>query len=212
MKTEDLIKVMVADGAVPPMPYGVRFAATLAGGIAVASIVFVLAMGIRPDVAKALGTDRFVFKVVYVAVLFAASLWLAERIGRPGVTLAHAAKAVGAVFGLLAVAVILELTEIPVEGWGAAMVGTNWKVCLAAIPLLSIAPLIAGLLALRQGAPLNARAAGAAAGLLAGSAGAVLYGWHCDNDSPLFVAVWYGLTIATVTTIGALVGPRLLRW
>jgi hypothetical protein len=53
---------------------------------------------------------------------------------------------------------------------------------------------------------------GAVAGLFAGALGAVLYATHCPDDSPLFVAVWYGLAIAAVALIGALAGRRLLRW
>jgi hypothetical protein len=51
-----------------------------------------------------------------------------------------------------------------------------------------------------------------AAGLLAGGMGAALYAMHCPDDSPLFVATWYGLAIAVVATLGAVLGSRVLRW
>ena len=54
--------------------------------------------------------------------------------------------------------------------------------------------------------------AGAVAGTLAGSLGAALYAAHCVDDSPLFVATWYGLAITVVAVVGALLGARLLRW
>jgi hypothetical protein len=59
---------------------------------------------------------------------------------------------------------------------------------------------------------MNLAIAGAMAGALAGSLGAVLYAAHCVDDSPLFVATWYGIAIALVTAVGALLGHRLLRW
>ena len=41
---------------------------------------------------------------------------------------------------------------------------------------------------------------------------AALYAAHCTDDSPLFVVVWYSAAIALVTMIGALIGPRVLRY
>jgi hypothetical protein len=66
---------------------------------------------------------------------------------------------------LLAAAVGLELLTVPVTEWGERLVGTNAYICLVAIPVLAIAPLIAGLVAMRAGAPSSAMEAGAAMGL-----------------------------------------------
>jgi hypothetical protein len=96
--------------------------------------------------------------------------------------------------------------------WTEQAVGNYAGTCLLAIPLLSIAPLIMLLIALRAGAPRVPASAGAVAGLLAGGLAAVLYATHCTDDSPLFVAVWYTLAVALVVLTGALLGHRLLRW
>jgi hypothetical protein len=74
-------------------------------------------------------------------------------------------------------------------------------------------PIFIGLLwAYRRLAPTRLRAAGAAAGLAAGASAATLYCLHCPETSALFVLTWYSLGIAMMTAIGALLGPRLLRW
>jgi hypothetical protein len=96
--------------------------------------------------------------------------------------------------------------------WSERMIGANAEFCLLSIPCLAAAPLVAALLALRQGAPGNPGLAGAAAGLFAGAIGAACYATHCPSDSPLFVAAWYSLGIGFVVVGGALVGRRLLRW
>ena len=85
-------------------------------------------------------------------------------------------------------------------------------ICLTAIPLLAMAPLVAVLLMLRSAAPASPALAGAAAGLLAAAAGATLYAFHCFDDSPLFVMTWYVLATIPVVVLGAIVGHRLLRW
>jgi hypothetical protein len=92
------------------------------------------------------------------------------------------------------------------------LVGNNSKVCLIAIPLLSLPPLAAALIGLRHGAPARPAVAGAVAGLAAAGLAATLYASHCTDDSPLFVATWYTVATALVTAIGAFIGSRVLRF
>jgi hypothetical protein len=73
-------------------------------------------------------------------------------------------------------------------------------------------PLACLVFALTESAPARPGLAGAAAGLAAIGIAVVLYAWHCPDDSPLFVAVWYSSAIAIVAAAGYLVGCRLLRW
>jgi hypothetical protein len=92
------------------------------------------------------------------------------------------------------------------------LVGHNSKVCMTAVPLMSLPLLAASLIGLRHGAPTRPALAGAMAGLLASGLAATLYASHCTDDSPLFVATWYTLGTALVTAIGALAGSRVLRF
>jgi hypothetical protein len=109
-------------------------------------------------------------------------------------------------------AVLYELLTIPPAHWAERLVGNYAGTCLLAIPLLSVVPLTALLIALRAGAPRVPASAGAVAGLFAGALTATLYATHCPDDSPLFVAVWYTLAVCLVTLAGALAGSRVLRW
>jgi hypothetical protein len=113
---------------------------------------------------------------------------------------------------LLSLAITGELVALPPEAWGSRLVGSNALACLGLIPLLSLPVLVAALAGLRHGAPAHPARAGAVAGLFAGGLGATLYAMHCVDDSPLFVAAWYGLGIAAVAGLGAALGARLLRW
>jgi hypothetical protein len=92
------------------------------------------------------------------------------------------------------------------------LMGNNSRVCMVAIPLLSLPMLAGALIGLRHGAPARPALAGAIAGLLSAGFAATLYASHCTDDSPLFVAAWYTLSTALVTAIGALAGSRLLRF
>ena len=74
-------------------------------------------------------------------------------------------------------------------------------------------PIFVGLLwSFRRFAPTRLRAAGAAAGLVAGAWAAAIYGLHCPEASAMFVLTWYSLGIVAAAGAGALLGPRLMRW
>ena len=104
------------------------------------------------------------------------------------------------------------MTRVPSSDWLTMWLGQTWKECPLLVLTLS-APIFAGLLwSFRRLAPTRLRAAGAAAGFAAGAWAATLYGLHCPEVSALFVLTWYSLGIALAAAVGALVGPRLLRW
>jgi hypothetical protein len=212
MKTDDLIRALAEDGATRSLSLGVRMTLALAAGSAIAAALFAIILGCRPDIAAALGTWRFVFKVTLVLTLFICALWACLRLARPGGALRDSLSGLLLVPALLLLGVGYELAIVPSAEWYTRAVGTNSRVCLIAIPTLSIGALIATLAALRVGAPRSPTASGAAAGLLAGALAATLYATHCPDDSPLFVAIWYSLAVALVVLVGAGAGARVLRW
>ena len=66
--------------------------------------------------------------------------------------------------------------------------------------------------ALQELAPTRLRLAGAAAGLFAGGAGAVVYCFHCPELDAPFIGIWYLLGMLLPAAAGSALGPRLLRW
>jgi hypothetical protein len=209
MQTDDLIRALAADRR-PRMPVGRGMGVALAAGLAVSALGFFAVLGLRPDIADAVQTPRFLMKFVETLLLTVAAAFVVLRTARPGAGVPLYALAVPV--GVLAAAVIAELILVPPGQWETKLVGSNSRVCLTAIPLLSLPLLAAALFALKRGAPANAVRAGAVAGLLASGIAATLYAMHCPDDSPLFVATWYVIATAVVTGIGAVAGSRLLRW
>jgi hypothetical protein len=92
------------------------------------------------------------------------------------------------------------------------MLGHSWARCPINVLTLSLPALAGALWALRGLAPTRPRAAGLAAGLLAGALGALGYALSCTEVSPAFIAIWYSLGIGLAGTLGAALGPRILRW
>ena len=211
VKTNELISLLAEDAPVRTR-LGPALKTALVAGVVVSALILVFAIGIRRDVASAVETTRVLFKVSLMLGLAILASSIVFRIGRPELSLRVGGWALIVPAGLLAAAVGIELLVLPPELWGQQLMGHNAAYCLALIPLLSIAPLAGFILALRAGAPRRPALAGAAAGLAAGAIASALYAWHCIDDSPLFVATWYTISITAVTAIGAVLGRRYLRW
>ena len=212
MKTEDLIETLVLDASRPRYPLAQRVLGAALAGALVAGMLFAIVLGVRPDIGIAVETWRFVFKFVLALICMACAWRACLELARPEVSLRDVVGWIAFGPALLAAAVLYELVVIPPAQWSQRTVGNYAGTCLLAIPLLSIIPLVALLMALRAGAPRVPASAGAVAGLLAGCLSAALYATHCPDDSPLFVAVWYTLAVASVMVTGALAGHRVLRW
>jgi hypothetical protein len=212
MKTDDLIAALAADAQTGSEPIGRTMWLATLGGATLAAVVLLLALGLRPDLATAVESPRFLFKFVLTLTLLVSAMGLILHLARPGAVPAVWVKALAAAPVLLALAALAELVVVPPSDWVHQLVGANALMCLVLIPALSAAPFIALILALRQGAPTRPMLAGATAGLVAAAIGATLYASHCQDDSPLFLAAWYVIAVAIMAALGALLGARLLRW
>jgi hypothetical protein len=212
MNTDDLVRALAADGARVRLPLAAGYAAAVAGTTVLVALVYLGLHGPRADVAGFAWTLRIAFKLALPLAAALAAGGLALCLVRPGTAVRPRLVWLAAVAAALAVGVAAELAVLPREEWLPRLVGANAWRCLATVPLLSVLPLAAGLVALSRGAPLSPAAAGASAGLTAGAAGALIYATVCPDDSPLFLAVWYGLAVGAVTAAGALAGRRFLRW
>lgn len=211
MKTDELIHLLSEDA-----PVGIRLGsrmwqAVLIGG-ALSLALLLATVGIRHNFLAMAETARVGFKISETVLLALLALRLAFRIGRPGVRIAPDGFSLLVPAILLAAAIGIELTAVPEPNWRASWLGRNAAFCVVFIPVLSLAPLTGLLMALRQGAPDNPATAGAAAGLAAGALAAAIYALHCPDDSPLFLASWYGIAITLVTVAGWMIGRRMLKW
>ena len=212
MNTNQLIAALAADTNTVSRPINRQLWMAIAGGAIVASLIFFFGVGARPDIAAALETPRFVYKYVLTLSLFASAFGLMLHLARPGAVPAGWLAALAIAPVLLIASVIAEFFLVPSSAWAMSLIGKNGVVCLVLIPLLSAAPLAAVIWTLRDGATTHPVLAGAVAGLVAAGIGATLYATYCQDDSPFFIATWYGLAIMIVTVVGAFLGARLLRW
>jgi hypothetical protein len=188
-----------------------RLGLAIAGGAIVALALVFGVLGLRPDLWAAISDSRLWAKLAYTGIIALIALTGARRLARPetsGVNLAHFAVPIG----ILVLLAMFELSAAAPDQRNALIFGETWRECPLLIVGLSL-PLLAILMRLYAGfAPQRPQFTGAIIGLGAGATAATLYSLHCPEMAMTFVLLWYSAGIAVVTVIGALIGPRALRW
>jgi hypothetical protein len=212
METEQLIRTLAADKAHRARPVGLVLALALLAAAPVSMATFLMEFGVRPDVMTAMHNPFFDLKFVVTLALAISAIVVSLHLSRPEASLKGWAWLLLIPAGILATAIASEMMMPQRLPMMTRLIGSNSRVCMTAIPLMSLPLLAAALFGLRHGAPTRPAVAGAIAGLLSAGLAATLYASHCTDDSPLFVATWYTISTALVTAVGALVGPRVLRF
>ncbi len=210
MKTSELIEALATDMKWESSPTRIIILSVSLGS-ALSFIGLWATIGMREDLGTALYTWRFDLKLAVIALVFVLAMIDTVKLVRP--TGRHLPGALNSLpIWILLSAACVELTLVPADAWHSSLVGTNAVLCLVAIPALSLAPLFFIFVAMRSAAPRCPISAGAAAGRLAAAIGALFYGLHCFDDSPLFVITWYTLAVAPIVAIAAVYGRFRLRW
>jgi hypothetical protein len=211
MKTEALIDMLACNAGPAPRALAARrLTPAVIAGLLASAWAAITWFGLIPG--SLFSTHVPWTKMAYAGALAAAAGWWAVQLSRPAASSARARVAVIAVMlAMSAIGLISWLSE-PADARMAALLGHSWFSCPPSVLALSLPALAAALWAIRGLAPTRPQAAGFAAGLLAGSVGAFGYAFSCPEASAAFIAAWYSLGIVLTGAVGAILGPRVLRW
>ncbi len=213
MKTDDLVALLAAGPvAVPRQAASRRLGLALAIGAPLSLAILLVEYGPRRDLLQALFWPMFWVKLLFPLAIAGAAFVMVQRLARPGVPVRRAW--IGAVLPVLAVwaLAVMAWFDTPMEGRMPSLMGQSWRICAMSIAVMALPVFVGAMAALRSLAPTRPALAGAAAGALAGGVGAAVYALHCMELTAPFLAVWYVSGIAVPVLVGALLGPRLLRW
>ena len=212
MKTTDLIAALAAEApAVRMAPVTRLVGLGVVVGAALALALLVAWLGMR-DLDQAIHTTAYWMKTLYTLAFASSGLWLVRRLARPGGAPGGAAVLAAGAFAVMVVLAGVELAQAGPEQWRALWMGHTMPLCSLRILALSTPVYLGIAVALRRLAPTRLAMTGAAAGLLAGGAGATVYGLYCDESAVTFVTAWYTVGMGLSAGLGALIGSRLLRW
>jgi hypothetical protein len=213
MQTDELIRSLSRN--VPRVTRGAlarRIGLGILGGGIVTLLLVASVLGIRPDLHVAMHGFSFWMKWIYTASLGIGAVFAVMRLARPTQSSLRGLWWLSVPVLLLAGIGIGELADTPSREWLAMWLGGSWKICPWLVLTLAM-PIFIGLLwSFRRLAPARLREAGAVAGLAAGAWAATIYCLHCPEVSAIFVLTWYSLGILLAAGVGALLGPRLMRW
>jgi hypothetical protein len=212
METDQLIRTLAADNAHHARPVGFMLTLALLAAAPVSVAIFLAGLGVRPDAMTAMHNPFFDLKFAVTLALAIPAIAISLHLSRPEASLHGWAWLLLIPAGLLVAGISGEMMMPQRLPMMTRLVGSNSRLCLTAIPVMSLPLLAAALIGLRHGAPSRPAIAGALAGLSSAGLAATLYASHCTDDSPLFVATWYTIAAALVAAIGALAGSRVLRF
>jgi hypothetical protein len=213
VKTDDLISLL-STGVEPVnarLPARRILVALTVGTL----ISVVLTTGIlKLNVALARETAEVMFWVreAYCMVLGALGVMLVVRLARPGRGFSFLPAAIVVVVMAMWTLALAALAAVPPHSRTQLVLGHTAAVCPFLIAFVAAPLFVAFIWAARDLAPTRLRWAGAASGFAAGSIGALVYTLHCPELAAPFLGVWYLLGMLIPTAVGALLGPRLLRW
>ncbi|WP_282571558.1 DUF1109 domain-containing protein [Neorhizobium turbinariae] len=189
-----------------------RFLLGILPALAVSLLLMLAILGVRSDTPEALMLPVFWIKSAYNALIALVALWTTYHLARPDGGEGGFFKTGAAIVLAMAIAATIQLATSPPEAYEQLILGSSALHCPFLIFAFAL-PVFAGISwVLRKGAPANLRLTGFIAGIAAGAAGAWVYSWFCTENGMPFVLIWYSVGILLVGALGALAGPRLLRW
>jgi hypothetical protein len=213
MKTDDLIALLAT--GLEPVQTGFarqRLYWAVLGGLAGGLVVMLAMYGLRKDIETAMWLPMFWFKLAFPLAVALPALVLTARLGHPGMRAGRVWLALPLPWLALSALALLVLFNAAPEARADLVLGSTWASCAFNIALVSLPSFVGLLWAMNGLAPTRPALAGACAGMVAASLGAMVYALHCPEMQAPFLAVWYFLGMLIPTAAGALLGPKIFRW
>ena len=213
MRTDDLIALLATRiEAVDSKRLRRRHGLILAGGCLASLAICATALKINPGLSHFVLDPMFWVREAFCVTLAVTGILAVFRMGRPGRKIGF--LSLGACLPLIVLWILATITLIsaPPNQRLTLILGHTARACPFLIALLATPIFIVILGILRTLAPTYLRGAGAAAGFASGSLGAMAYTLHCPELEAAFISTWYVAGILLSAAMGALIGPRLLRW
>jgi hypothetical protein len=213
MKTEALIKLLAAGPELStPAPPAWRNTLLIVVAVLLSTVLMMTLLGLRQDLFAVAMQPTFVLKVVFAAALVMSGKIAITRLSLPGASLRMLPVLIATPLLIMTGMALMTLASTAPAQRAALFWGDTWQSCSLIIAGLSLPIFAAILIVMRDLAPTRLRLAGAAAGFTAGATAAVVYCLHCPEVAAPFVAFWYVLGMVIPAGLGAVIGPRVLRW
>ncbi len=152
METDQLIRTLAADNAHRARPVAFMLALALLSAAPVSIAIFFAGLGVRPDVMTAMHNPFFDLKFAVTLALAISAIAVSLHLSRPEVSLRAWGWLLLIPAGILLAGIGCEMMMPQRLPMMTRLVGSNSRICLTAIPLMSLPLLAAALIGLRHGA------------------------------------------------------------
>ena len=213
VRTDELIRFLSREPKpVLKAPAVSLMLSSLLGGLTLSTLLMLWVYGIRDDLILTWTEGYFLIKILFCASLALPAMRLMLVWGRPGMRASSSLVLLGVPFLTMAFFASQVLWQSDEAQRQVLIWGETWRSCPFNICLLSFPLMVASFGITKALAPTHLRWSGAGAGFLAGALAALVYCLHCPESALPFIGIWYSLGIAMSAMVGALLGPRVLRW
>lgn len=170
-------------------------------------------LGVRHDLPHALHSVIPYWKSGMFAFIGAGALLVTTRLGLPGrpIGIVGPGLMIAGVTGLVSFLAGMMIAAPSQSHFIHTLSTQNSMVCLSSCVGLGLAVYGVGVLTLRRLAFMRPTTAGFFLGVASGALIATTYAWHCTQDHPLYVGLWYGTAVLSTGAIGAVLGRWTLR-
>ncbi len=213
MRTEYLTAVLAANlEPVDSRRTMRRYALGMTAGALAALILTGGVLHVNPALPCEVSEPAFWVRELYCGSLAVLAVLAVARLARPGARLGLLPAGIAAVVLVMWILSATALLSAASQKRVHLLLGATFVVCPFLIAFLSAPLFLSFLWILKDLAPTRLRWVGAGAGFAAGSIGALVYTLHCPELTTPFIGTWYLLGMLIPTTLGAWLGPPLLRW
>jgi hypothetical protein len=187
--------------------------AALLGALGALELALLAGLGLmRPDMGQVIGTPYMIWKLLSLAAVAVVSGATAITSLSPT---ARPRRGLLIVLGLVTVAMLAGAFIDPAPGGGGAHRGSVHHaigpLCALSIIVLSLPMLGVLAVLMRRAAPAHLERSALAAGLTAGSFGALVFAFCCPSNDPLYVMTWFTAGCAVVGVSARWLLPRGFR-
>ena len=154
----------------------------------------------------------FMLKIAFLVSLLLASLSIVRDLSSPGRKVSLQLTLALVPVLILAVLSYDEVTARHPGGLDHELLHQSVVACVLHVGLLAVPAFAILIFTVKTFAPVDLSRAGLFIGVLSGCIGALGYAFHCHDEFITLVAISYTVAIIQMGLIGALLGPRLLRW
>jgi hypothetical protein len=172
-----------------------------------------MTLGIRHDLPDALRSTIPYWKSGMFAFIGVGALLVATRLGLPGrpVGIIGPGLMIAGVTGLISFLAGMMIAAPDSMQFLNTLSMHNSLLCVASCVGLGLGVYAVGILILRRLAFMRPGLAGFFLGIASCALIAATYAWHCTQDHPVYVGLWYSLPVLITGAVGGILGQRLLR-